>query len=188
VVSVYGKQGELTSPTDAEIDPTGSRLFVADSPAHKIVVFDAKTAEVVSTFGRRGNGDGEFNYPTSLAFDPEGNLFVVDQLNARVQMFEADGEYVDQFGERGLGFGNLNRPKDIAIDETGFIYVTDFAFNNVQLFDVDFALLTFVGSGGTTPGKFHGASGVAVRGDEFAVVDQLGRRVQVFRFIVPKED
>ena len=85
------------------------------------------------------------------------------------------------------GFGNFVRPKDVAVDEVGFIYVTDNAFNNVQLFDVDFSLLTFVGEGGTGPGRFHGASGVAVRGDEMAVVDQLGHRPQVFRFIVPKD-
>jgi hypothetical protein len=68
----------------------------------------------------------------------------------------------------------------------GFVYVTDNAFNNLQLFDADFTLLTFVGSGGGQPGHFLGASGVAVQGDRFAVVDQLGHRLQVFRFIVPK--
>jgi DNA-binding beta-propeller fold protein YncE len=129
---------------------------------------------------------GEFSFPTSLAFDPEGNLLVVDQINSRVQMFSRDGEYLDGFGGLGVGFGNFVRPKDVAVDEEGFIYVTDNAFNNVQLFDTDFTLLTFVGEGGRGPGRFHGASGVAVQGPEFAVVDQLGRRVQLFRFLTPK--
>jgi hypothetical protein len=71
----------------------------------------------------------------------------------------------------------------VAVDRRGFIYVTDNAFNNVQLFDADFQLLTFVGSGGRGPGTFWGASGVGVRGDEFAVVDQLGHRLQLFRFL-----
>ena len=48
------------------------------------------------------------------------------------------------------------------------------------------ALLTFVGEAGQTPGHFAGASGVAVKGDRFAVVDQLGGRLQLFRFVVPK--
>ena len=79
------------------------------------------------------------------------------------------------------------RPKDVAIDELDLAYVTDAAFNNVQVFDPDYGLLTFVGSGGGEPGQFRIASGVAVHGDRFAVVDQLNRRVQVFRFIVPKD-
>lgn len=187
LVGVYGRQGELTNPTDSALSPDGRKLYVADSKSHQIVVFDTATAEQVATIGRRGEGPGEFNFPTSLAFGPEGNLFVVDQINSRVQVLDPEGEYVDEFGALGVGFGNFVRPKDIAIDEVGFIYITDNAFNNVQLFDLDFSLLTFVGQGGRGPGRFHGASGIAVRGEEFAVVDQLGHRLQIFRFVVPKD-
>lgn len=187
LVGVYGRMGELTNPTDSALSPDGSKLYVSDSKTHQIVVFDTATAEQVATIGRRGEGPGEFNFPTSLAFGPEGNLFVVDQINSRVQVLDAEGEYVDEFGALGVGFGNFVRPKDIAIDEVGFIYVTDNAFNNVQIFDFDFTLLTYVGQGGQGPGRFHGASGIAVRGEEFAVVDQLGHRLQIFRFLVPKD-
>ncbi|MCP4249238.1 MAG: 6-bladed beta-propeller, partial [bacterium] len=115
-----------------------------------------------------------------------GNLFVVDQLNSRVQIFTPDGEFYDQFGSLGTNFGNFVRPKDVAVDPFGFIYVSDGGLNNLQLFDLDLQLLTFVGSGGTGPGQFMIASGIAVHGDEFAVVDQLNRRVQVFRFLAER--
>jgi DNA-binding beta-propeller fold protein YncE len=186
LAGVYGKEGDLVNPTDVTLSPDGSHLYVSDSKAHKIVVFEVKTGNLVRSFGKPGNGEGEFSFPTAVAFGPEGDLFVVDQVNARVQVFDPDGEYLDQFGSRGTGFGQFIRPKDVEVDEEGFIYVTDNAFNNVQLFDADFTLLTFVGEAGRDPGRFHGASGVAVRGAEFAVVDQLGQRVQVFRFLVPK--
>jgi len=186
LVGVYGKEGDLVNPTDVVLSPDGSHLYVADSKAHKIVVFEVKSGNVVRSFGKPGSGEGEFAFPTAVAFGPEGDLFVVDQINARVQVFSPDGEYLDQFGSRGAGFGQFVRPKDIEVDEEGFIYVTDNAFNNVQLFDADFSLLTFIGEGGREPGHFHGASGVAVRGNQFAVVDQLGHRVQVFRFLIPK--
>ncbi len=168
------------------VSPDGQRLFVADSKQNQIKVFDLEEGRLVSSFGSIGKGPGEFNYPTSLAFDEEGNVLVVDQMNARVQVFDPGGEFLDSFGGLGTGFGNFVRPKDIAVDEVGFIYVTDFAFNNLQLFDFDFSLLTFVGTGGARPGQFNGAAGIAVRGDLFAVADQQNRRVQVFRFIVPK--
>jgi DNA-binding beta-propeller fold protein YncE len=187
VRAVYGRPGELTNPTDSVLSRDGKKLYVADSKAHQIVVFDAASAERLSSFGRRGEAPGEFAFPTSLALDSDENLFVVDQINSRVQVLTTDGEPVDAFGSLGVGFGNFVRPKDVAVDEVGFVYVTDNAYNNVQLFDADLSLLTFLGEGGTGPGRFHGASGVAVRGDEIAVVDQLGHRVQVFRFIVPKD-
>lgn len=186
VRAVFGGEGELVNPTDAALSPDGSRLFVADSKAHRIVVYDSKTARRLSTFGTRGQGEGEFSFPTSLAFDMDGNLLVVDQINARVQVLTEDGQYLDQFGQRGVGFANFVRPKDVATDEAGLIYVSDAAFNNVQIFDADFQLLTFVGSGGSGPGQFQIASGVAVHGDELAVVDQLGHRVELFRFIAAK--
>lgn len=188
LTAVYGREGELVNPTDAVLSPDGSRLFVADSKAHQIVVFDRDSAEVVSRFGKRGEGEGEFGWPTSVAIGPEGQLFVVDQINCRVQVFDPDGEYVDQFGQRGSGFGSFVRPKDIAVDRNGVIFVTDNAFNNVQLFDVDFSLLTFVGERGSGPGRFFGTSGVAVHGNQFAVVDQLGHRLQVFRFLEVEGD
>ncbi len=186
VRTVYGRRGELVNPTDAVLSPDGSRLLVADSRAHQILVFDASGAGLLESIGRPGDGEGEFAYPTSLDFGPQGRLFVVDQANARVQVFSAAGEYLGHFGSRGVDFGHFVRPKDVAVDEVGFVYVTDNAFNNLQIFSGDFRLLTFVGEGGMDPGRFHGASGIDVRGDEIAVVDQLGRRVQVFRFLVPK--
>ncbi len=187
ILAAYGREGELVNPTDAVVAPDGRRLYVVDSKAHSVVIFDLESGDRVGSFGEHGEEEGQFNFPTSLTFSPEGDLFVIDQINARVQVFAPDGEFLDSFGSLGLGFANFARPKDVAVDEVGFIYVTDNAFNNVQLFDADFSLLTFVGEGGRGPGRFYGASGVAVRGDRFAVVDQLGHRVQLFRFLVPKE-
>lgn len=186
--AVYGQDGVLTNPTDAAIAPDGDQLFVTDSRSHRVVVFDLATGEHLRSFGERGGGPGQFSFPTSLAFSPAGDLFVVDQLNARIQIFEPDGNYLDEFGGRGVGFGNLVRPKDVVVDEEGLVYVVDNAFNNLQLFDPDLSLLTFVGQAGGEPGQFLGASGVAVRGEEFAVVDQLGHRLQLFRFLRPKTE
>ena len=183
LLKAFGRDGDLLNPTDAAVAPDGKRLFVVDSKAHKILIFDTDTGAVLDTFGEPGDEEGQFSFPTSLTFDREGNLLVVDQINARIQYFDGEGGFLDQFGALGTGFGNFARPKDVAVDSNGLIYVTDNAFNNVQLFDTDFSLLTFVGEGGRGPGRFHGASGVAVWQDRFAVVDQLGRRLQIFKLL-----
>lgn len=183
---IYGRGSDLTNPTDVAISPDGLEIFVVDSRLHKILVFGAESGAQVRSIGSNGMGPGQFAYPMSLAFGPEGNIFVVDQMNSRVQMLDAEGEFIDEFGGLGTGFGSFVRPKYISVDEVGFIYVTDFAFNNFQIFDVDFSLLTFIGQGGLGPAQFQGPSGIAVQGDRIAVVDSLGKRVQVFRFLVPK--
>ena len=186
LLGMYGDGFDLQNPTDSVLSQDGKTLYVVDSKAHRVATYDIETGAATGSFGGNGGDEGEMHFPTSLALDGDGNLLVVDQLNARVQLFAPDGEYLDHFGGRGVGFGNFSRPKDIAVDAAGFIYVTDNAFNNVQLFDADFTLLTFIGSGGSGPGNFWGASGIAVRGDEFAVVDQVGKRVQIFKYIVPR--
>lgn len=182
----YGKDGELVNPTDVAVSPDGTKVYVADSKAHKVVIYDRNSGALLSSFGARGDKEGEFGFPTSLAFSTTGELVVVDQLNARVQVFTPAGEYVTHFGGRGIGFGNFVRPKDVAFDEDGSLYVTDAAFSNVQIFDSELQLLTFVGEVGTQPGQFRNTGGVATFKDEFAVVDQLGARLEIFQRIAPK--
>jgi len=186
LLKVYGHEGELVNPTDSALSPDATRLYVADSKAHRVVVFDLDSGEIVMSFGSRGTGSGQFNYPSALCFSPEGDLFVVDQMNSRVQVFTADGEVLETFGALGVGFGNFVRPKDVAINADGLVFVPDAAFGNVQIFDADLRLLTFVGENGSGPGQFQLPGGVAVHGNQFAVVDQLNRRVQLFRFIEPQ--
>jgi DNA-binding beta-propeller fold protein YncE len=185
--SAYGHTGELSNPTGVAVSPDQKKLFVADSKEHRIAVFDIATGALIKTFGKKGGGDGELYFPTSLAFSRQGELCVVDQMNVRIVIFTQDGEFVDSFGQAGATFGKFVRPKDIALDDDGLIYVTDAAFSNVQIFRNDLRLLTFVGASGINPGQFQLASGVATRGNDFAVVDQLNRRVQLFRFIAPKK-
>jgi streptogramin lyase len=183
IAGVFGRQGDFKNPTDVAVSPDGSRLFVTDSKAHKIAVVDIESGDLVASFGEPGDGEGQFNYPTALTFNIDGDLLVVDALNARIQLLTPEGEYLDQLGGRGISTGSFIRPKDVAQDERGFIYVPDAAFNNVQLFDADFTLLTFVGRGGNEPGQFTTPSGVAISGDRFVVVDQIGHRLQIFRFL-----
>jgi DNA-binding beta-propeller fold protein YncE len=124
LLAIYGK-GDLRNPTDVVVSPDGAQLYVADSMAHRIAVFDIKAEKLDFFFGERGTGEGEYNFPSAVAFDQDGNLMVVDQGNARVQVVTAEGEYLDHFGERGTGFGQFTRPKSIAQHRSGVIFVTD---------------------------------------------------------------
>ena len=63
--------------------------------------------------------------PVGLAYGPEGNLWVVDQLSNRVEEFNANGEYLMQFGGEGSGEGELFNPKGIALDAKGDVWVAD---------------------------------------------------------------
>jgi NHL repeat len=158
-------------------------LFVVDSQAHTVFAFGLD-GKLQFQFGRRGNGDGEFNFPTCIAADGQGRLLVTDTLNSRVQIFDRAGKYLAQFGSTGDTSGHFARPKGIAADSAGRIYVVDTLFDNFQVFSGDGKLLLNVGETGGGPGGFGLPSGIAIGGDDrIYVADAYNHRVQVFEYI-----
>lgn len=184
-VGFFGEVGELTNPTSVAVDEAIGILYVADSKAHKINVYDVRNNSLVRTFGERGFGTGQFNYPTNLTVDKEGYLYVVDSLNFRVQIFDRDGNFDSVFGSPGNEPGTLARPRGIAVDREGNIFIADALHNSVQLFNADFELLMWLGGyQGIDPGEFIQPSGLWINSDgKLYVSDSLNHRVQVFQLL-----
>jgi sugar lactone lactonase YvrE len=161
------------------------RLFVADSHRHCIVTFDL-SGTFLSEFGTRGIKPGQFNFPTHLCSDPQGNLFVTDSMNSRVQVLDRQGAFKNQIGRIGDSSGQLSRPKGVAVDPLGHVYIIDALFDNVQVFDPNGALLLHLGAAGSAPGEFWLPNGIAVtRSNEIFIADSYNRRIQVFRYVGP---
>lgn len=178
-----GKVGEglLRRPTGLAFDAAGQRLYVADTYAHDIKVFDAQ-GRLERTIGRRGDGAGEFNFPTHLAYGA-GELYVTDTMNARVQVLSAaDGRYLRDIGTRGLYVGNLVRPKGVAVDGDGRVYVVESYYDHLLVFDRDGRFLMPIGGVGAEVGKFYLPAGVWADGHgRVYVADMFNGRVVVFQ-------
>ena len=86
-------------------------------------VFDKKLQPVM-TFGKRGNGPGEFSVPREMCVDRFGYFFVADTLNHRIQVFDTHGRLLRSWGTRGSSPGQLSYPYDVAIGPDGNLYVT----------------------------------------------------------------
>jgi len=178
-----GRAEGMKNPAGIAIDRARERLYVVDSHSHRLFVYDTRGVSLGS-WGDRGPGEGQFNFPTNVAVDAAGHVYVVDTGNFRVQVFDPDGKPRASFGEAGDGFGHFTRPKGIALDSEGHVYVVDAAFNNFQIFDAEGRLLLFVGALGTEPGQFWLPAGIHIDGrDRVYVVDQVNRRVQVFQYL-----
>jgi uncharacterized protein (TIGR03663 family) len=89
------------------------------------------------TLGERGTGPGRFIKPAGLAVDRDGNLYVADSGNHRVQKFDAEGRFIAQVGSLGDGEGEFNEPWGVAVDGEGNLYVADTWNNRIQKFDRD---------------------------------------------------
>lgn len=173
----------LLRPTAMAIDPGEGTLFVVDTKAHQIKVFDGR-GKFRASVGRRGKGPGEFNFPTAIWRDTVGRLYITDALNFRIEVFDASLHFLQLFGRAGDATGYFSRPKGIATDDFGHIYVVDALFHAVQIFDLSGKFLLSFGEMGNGPGTFWLPSGIFVTEEgEIYVADTYNRRIQVFRYI-----
>ena len=90
-----------------------------------------------SSFGSSGSEEGQFSGPGGMAIDSQGNVWVADAYNRRIDEFNEAGEYRNSFGSYGTGNGQFATPTDVAIDAKGNIWVTDPSENRVQELNPD---------------------------------------------------
>ena len=108
-------------------------LYVVESRNHRVSVF-TRDGRFKFSWGRKGDGDGEFDHPWGIEIDDNGDVYVADWRNDRVQKFAPDGTFLMKFGTSGDGDGELSRPTGVAVDKDGHIFVTDYRNDRVQVF------------------------------------------------------
>jgi DNA-binding beta-propeller fold protein YncE len=184
VLMMLGRQDEMLNPTSVAVDDSRNRIYVVDSKLHKVLVFDTESGQLISTIGERGSGNGQFNFPTQVALDNVGRIYVTDTLNFRVEVFGPDYKFLESWGKQGNRFGQFLKPKGIAIDPFQNIYVVDSDFDNFQIFDQQKRLLMSLGSVGSMPGTFWLPAGIHIdRNNYIYVSDQNNRRIQIFKLL-----
>ncbi|MGE5650111.1 MAG: 6-bladed beta-propeller, partial [Bacillota bacterium] len=133
--------------------------------------------------GKRGEDDTGLNFPTHLAFVGD-QLYVSDSMNARVQIFDAQGKFIRSLGQRGLYYGNFTRPKGVTADGAGTIYVVESYYDNLLVFNQEGRFLMPIGGTGKDIGQFYLPSGVwrDAQGRIY-VADMFNGRVVIFQFL-----
>ena len=126
-----------------------------------------------TNLGSYGSEDGQLKAPGDVATDAQGNLWILDANNGRVQKFGPDGQFLAKWGTPGTAEGQLNNPSAIAIDGAGNVLVAD-SFR-VQKFSPSGQLLAKFGSIGSGNGQFFAPTGLAVAGDGSIWVSDISR-------------
>ena len=190
-VIVFGDDGKLRLQVTNHLERpcavviVNNQLLVADSARHCVVVFDL-LGNFQRQFGARGVEPGQLNFPTHLATDRQGLVYVTDSMNSRVQIFDVDGHFRGQIGQAGDAPGQFGRPKGVAVDAAGRVYALDAAFDALQIFGSDGKLLLTLGHNGSQPGEFWLPNGISItRSNEIFIADSYNRRVQVFKYVGP---
>ena len=128
-----------------------------------------------------GDGDGQMVWPVALALDDSGKVFVSDEHNNRVSVFDDKGKFLYKWGQYGSGIGQFDAPAGIALNSTGHLYVSDQKNNRVQKYTRNGRILSEWGEPGIDDGQFNLPWGLAVdRDDSIYVADWRNDRVQKF--------
>ncbi|HEY5177300.1 MAG TPA: SMP-30/gluconolactonase/LRE family protein [Terriglobales bacterium] len=185
---------DLVDPVGLAIDKENRLLYVVDTQQDQVLVYDADSLKPIRKIGTAGKKHtlttpGDFALPSDVALDKDGNVYVTDTLNWRVEIFDAEGKFVSQFGKHCDAIGCFERPKGIAVDGDGHIWVVDTSLNLVQAYDRDGALLAYVGSPGRLLGQFTDPVGIFIdQNNRMFVSEQYPwGRVQEFRYITDAE-
>jgi len=183
LLAVFG-EGVVNMPTAITIDELGN-IYVTDSLRHVIQVFDT-AYNPVRTIGRFGIGPGELEFPTDAEIIA-GNggagsweLFVADQRNFRIQVFDLQGNWLRSFGFGGRNCNWFTGLCDVpafrgvqalATDSFGRLHVLDKLTATAVIFNpVNGGYLASYGEYGTAPGFLRLPIDVLVTDTDMAVV------------------
>ena len=183
LVRTIGEEGQFLRLGGLSFNRKNKLLYAADAAGHRIDVFD-KTGKLVRSFGKRGSGNGEFNFPSHVSTDRDGNIYVTDSMNFRVQIFDENFNFINKFGQLGSVLGTFSKPKGVAVDTEGHIYVVDGIYDTVQIFDIHGRLLMNFGTTGEEEGDFWLPNGIAIDSQNLIyVADTYNHRIEVFKFL-----
>ncbi len=136
----------------------------------------------VSQFGTVGTGEGQFNNPNAIAFDTQGNYWVADSNNNRIQKFDSTGNFIFAFGQEGLGSGaatpgTFNWIADITVDSQNNLYVVNEGNHRVDKFDSQGNFLLTIGGWGPCDNCFRYPQSIEIdsNGDVVVIDIRSGR-------------
>jgi len=123
--------------------------MTGSKPKPVVLLAAGSGGEVLQSGGQPGNGSGQFNYPRGIALDQNGDIYVADSRNHRIQKLNGKtGKFVREFGGFAsvngdakslstLSVGKLNEPNGVMVGPDNLIYVVDTWNERLQVFSTD---------------------------------------------------
>jgi DNA-binding beta-propeller fold protein YncE len=146
-------------PTNVALSPQGD-IYVTDGYGNARVHKFSASGQLLLSWGAPGSDPGQFHVPHGIAVDKQGQVFVADRENSRIQIFSPDGEFLQEWTD-------IARPCQVAFDAAGHLFVAELGYRSgmwpgttapspdatggrVSVLDADGTLLARWG-GGTNP-------------------------------------
>jgi sugar lactone lactonase YvrE len=175
-------------PSGVAVDPSGNIGIVEDGGrGHRFIQLNPSGEQqfTIGITGIKSGGEYGLANPIDVAYDASGNIFIVDQWNHRIQIYDNAGNYENTLGIGfGTGMTNFNFPQGVAVDANGRIYVADSGNHRIQIYNSDrnyVATLGVTGVSGDDNSHFYEPCDVSVDASgNIYIADTWNNRVQKF--------
>lgn len=181
---------DLKRPLGLALDKRRNVLYVVDvagqgSEEHRVMAYETSGKFLREVGFGRGSENGFFNFPTYVAVDADGLVYVADTLNFRIQVFNVDGEFVRSYGKNGDNPGDFSKLKGMAFDSFGNLYAVDSAPAVVQIFNKEFQLLMYFGGYALKMEYFELPTAIAIdqTRNRIYVANQGAARINVYDLV-----
>ncbi|HWH93236.1 MAG TPA: NHL repeat-containing protein [Baekduia sp.] len=173
--------GTLANPRGVGV--RGTRMLVADDQHHRVAAFDTGGHLLASIGAGQGAGPGQLNFPYGVALDPQGRVFIADDMNQRIVRYSTPAtnyQYKARWGSYGTAAGQLAYPRGLATNKSGELFVANTGNDRIDVFDSSGTLKRSFGISGRSTGQFDAPLGVAADASGVrAVTDSINGRVQL---------
>lgn len=193
-ISVHDLKGKFIryfgekNPKEKVIEAPGSirmvkdKMYVTDIMKSKVMVFDINGKKLLE-LGQVGTKPSEFRAPNGITADNDGNIYVVDTANQRVQVFDPKGKFLRSFNGStdGKGASVFVNPRGIAVDSRGIVYVVSNLTHYIYGYDKDGKEVFVFGGSGEANDKFSLPNGLFVdQNDQVYITDTMNRRIAIY--------
>ena len=147
--------GQFYNPAGIAI--RGDVLYIADQNNHRIQKMST-SGKFISKFGSNGTGAGQLNTPRGICLDIEGRVFISENSNNRVSVFEADGTFAYHI------IGNMSNPWGLTFDPSGNLHVVNYGSGTVAIFSPDGKSITAYSS------QVNNPAGIAIDEEGYSFI------------------
>ena len=165
----WGSYGGPSDPNMVALDAAGN-VYVTDLTNYAVGKM-APNGTLLTIWGSKGAGQGQFNNPVGISTDSTGNVYVTDSVNNNVQKFSNNGTLLASWNSNGNGTlnGRLSAPQGVAVNASGYVYVVDSGHQRVGVFQNNGNFVKYFRLG--LPGNFTMPFGIAIDPQGFVYVD-----------------